>query len=355
MKEFKYISDRLLEWYHSNKRDLPWRNTRDPYKIWVSEIILQQTRVAQGTDYYLRFISRFPDIRTLAEADEREVLIYWQGLGYYSRARNLHYAARVMAECFGGEFPRDYQAIRSLKGVGDYTAAAVASFAFDLPYAAVDGNVFRVLSRLFGDDCPVDTSAGKRHFSSLAQQLLDFDNPALFNQSMMEFGALQCISPAPLCSTCPLQDLCLAFQAGNTTGFPVKSGKTKQQELYFYYFHIHFQDTLYLRKREGKGIWQNLYEFPLIESESPLDFQKLTRTTRFRELFGEGPLSTFRTKVKGKKHILSHRILHVDFYEVTIEEETPLLKSFCRIRPEEAGNYPVHRLMESYLSHDFFG
>lgn len=219
------LTSRIEQWYALHARDLPWRATRDAYCIWVSEIILQQTRVAQGYDYYLRFIERFPAVDDLAEADEDEVMRYWQGLGYYSRARNMHAAAKDIVNRFGGVFPSKYDDIRSLKGVGDYTAAAIASIAFGLPHAVVDGNVYRVLSRLFGIDTPIDTPEGKHYFSQLAQSLLHRENPGLYNQGLMEFGALQCTPGACDCGNCPLTDICVAFASHTVAQLPVKQGK----------------------------------------------------------------------------------------------------------------------------------
>ena len=224
--EDREISDILIRWYEENKRDLPWRRTSDPYLIWISEIILQQTRVVQGLEYFNRFTERFPDVAALARADEDEVMKYWQGLGYYSRARNLHAAARQIMNDFSGVFPRTREEVLSLKGIGDYTAAAICSFAYRLPYATVDGNVFRVLARLFDIDLPIDGGEGKKYFTALAQSLLDERRPDLFNQAMMEFGALQCVPKSPDCEHCRLNGTCLGLAARQVERLPVKSGKT---------------------------------------------------------------------------------------------------------------------------------
>lgn len=249
---------RIMEWYKENGRDLPWRNTKDPYRIWVSEIILQQTRVAQGYDYYCRFIRRFPDVNSLAEAGEDEVMKYWQGLGYYSRARNLHAAAREIAG--KGYFPDTYEEVRRLKGVGDYTAAAICSFAFGLPCAVVDGNVYRVLSRWMGIDMPVDSVKGKNYFRELAEELLVKEDPALYNQAIMDFGALQCTPSSPSCMFCPLSDSCVALQKGWVDRLPVKQHKTKVSERFFTYLFIISGDFTFIHKRTGDDIWKNLYE-----------------------------------------------------------------------------------------------
>ena len=221
------IAPLLLEWYALRGRDLPWRRTRDPYCIWLSEVILQQTRVAQGKDYYLRFVQRWPEAGALAAATEDEVLKMWQGLGYYSRARHLHAAARTVAERFGGEFPKDYAAVRALPGVGNYTAAAICSIAYDLPCAVLDGNVFRVLSRLFDVELPIDTAAGRKEFAELAQSQLDTRQPGRYNQAIMDFGALQCTPAQPRCEECPLAEQCMARAAGTVAERPVKQGRTK--------------------------------------------------------------------------------------------------------------------------------
>ena len=249
----------LIRWYQENKRDLPWRNTKDPYKIWISEIILQQTRVVQGYDYYCRFINRFPDVFALAEADEDEVMKYWQGLGYYSRARNLHEAARSIAG--RGVFPNTYEEVRKLKGVGDYTAAAICSFAYDMPYAVVDGNVYRVLSRWMGIEEPIDTVRGKKLFAALADELLERSVPALYNQAIMDFGAIQCVPSSPSCLFCPLSDSCVALQKGLVDALPMKQHKTKVTNRYFIYFYVRAGEYTFLHKREAGDIWHNLYEF----------------------------------------------------------------------------------------------
>ena len=348
MKNYRFVSEKILDWYEIHKRILPWRNIRDPYKIWISEVILQQTRVVQGLDYYKRFIERFPDVHTLAAAGEQEVLKYWQGLGYYSRARNLHAAARSIETRFGGKFPEDYESILSLEGIGEYTAAAVASFAFNQPRPVVDGNVFRFLSRLFAIEEPIDTSKGKKLFKELAGQLMDKQQDGLFNQAIMEFGALQCVPASPDCGACPLTAHCLAKMQGKVSGFPVKLNKPKTKELYLYYFYIHSGEFIFLKKREGKGIWQNLYEFPSVESETPLEFEDLIKHKDFQALFPGKNASAFKLLIKNCKHVLTHRILYADFYEIFPENESGLDK-YKKIRQSEIGEYPIHRLMQRFL------
>ncbi|MDR2620982.1 MAG: A/G-specific adenine glycosylase [Dysgonamonadaceae bacterium] len=348
MENYRFVREKILDWYEIHKRILPWRGITDPYKIWISEVILQQTRVAQGLEYYKRFIERFPDVHALAVADEQEVLKYWQGLGYYSRARNLHAAARSIETRFGGKFPQNYQLILSLQGIGEYTAAAVASFAFNLPYPVVDGNVFRFLSRLFVIEEPIDTSKGKKLFTELAGQLMDKHQAGLFNQAIMEFGALQCVPVSPDCGECPLAAHCLAKMQGKVSEFPVKQNKTKTKELYLYYFYIHSGESIFLKKREGKGIWQNLYEFPSVESEIPLEFEDLIKRKDFQALFPEKNATGFKLLMKNYKHVLTHRILYAGFYEVFVENESALGK-YKKIMQNEIGEYPIHRLMQLFL------
>lgn len=236
------FSEKLIAWYAENKRELPWRDTTDPYIIWISEIILQQTRVAQGYDYFLRFIHRFPNVTALAEAPEDEVMKCWQGLGYYSRARNLHVAAKSM----NGVFPATYEGVRALKGVGDYTAAAICSSAYGMPYAVVDGNVYRVLSRYFGIDTPVDSTEGKKLFAALADEMMDKSQPAVYNQAIMDFGAIQCTPQSPNCLFCPLVDSCSALKEGTITKLPVKQHKTKTTNRYFNYIYVRVGACTYL-------------------------------------------------------------------------------------------------------------
>ena len=347
--KFKMIALQLIEWYKIHRRILPWRDTGDAYRIWISEIILQQTRVVQGLDYYNRFIERFPDVRSLAIADEQEVLKHWQGLGYYSRARNLHVAARHIEENFGGKFPEDYETILSLKGIGEYTAAAIASMAFGAPYPVVDGNVFRFLSRFFAIETPIDTVKGKKQFIELAGQIMDSSQAGLFNQAIMEFGALQCVPALPDCSVCPFETQCLAYSSGKISDFPVKRNKTKSKTIYLYYFHIRSGNHIFIRKREEKGIWQNLYEFPLIESETPLEWEELIATEDFKTLFPSVEPLHFRLVLKNQKHVLTHRILYASFYEVTVEKAPESFSKFTAISPEAIDEYPIHRLMEIYL------
>ena len=254
------FSDSLLEWYEFNKRDLPWRETFDVYKIWISEIILQQTKVIQGIPYYLKFINHFPTIHKLSLAKEDEVLKVWEGLGYYSRARNMHYTAKYLVDNFDGNFPRDYKELLALKGIGPYTAAAISSIAFKLPYAVVDGNVIRVLSRFHGISIPYDTHKGKRIFQQLAQELLNLEKPDVYNQAIMDFGATQCKPKLADCNFCALNDSCFAFKNNIVDSLPVRSKKKKIKNRYIHFLIIQNENDVYIKKRE-KGIWKGLYEF----------------------------------------------------------------------------------------------
>ena len=328
------FSLRLLDWYALNGRQLPWRQTRDPYRIWVSEVILQQTRVVQGYDYFLRFIRRFPMVEDLAQASEDEVLRLWQGLGYYSRARNLHAASRQIVAM--GGFPQTYDTIRSLKGVGDYTAAAIASLAYDLPYAVVDGNVYRALSRYFGIDTPIDSTQGRKLFSALAQEMLVPNRPADYNQAIMDFGALQCVPKSPQCSECPLADACQAFAEGRVGELPVKQHSAHVRDRYFTYVYVRLGDEIFLHRRSAGDIWQGLYQPAMKEGLCPLSIAEI------EDWLGHcGRLTLLRSDVQ---HQLTHQRLHADFY---------LLEATCRpsleglwIKESERDRYAVPRLVE---------
>lgn len=342
------FGETLIRWYQENKRDLPWRDTKDPYKIWISEIILQQTRVAQGYDYYCRFIRRFPDVFALAEADEDEVMKYWQGLGYYSRARNLHEAARSIAR--RGSFPDTYEEVRALKGVGDYTAAAICSFAYGMPCAVVDGNVYRVLSRWMGIEEPIDTSAGKKLYAALAEELLERSEPALYNQAIMDFGALQCVPSSPSCLFCPLSDSCVALQKGWVEELPRKQHKTKVTNRYFLYFYIKAVNTVFLHKRGAGDIWHNLYELPLIETQRETGEEEVCRLPEYKTLFAGCEVRNTRLVAKQVKHVLSHRVIYADCYAVEIGEgETPQ-GDFRRVLIDDLHKFAVPRLLSRFFS-----
>lgn len=343
------VSRILQTWYKANKRALPWRESSDPYIIWISEIILQQTRVAQGMDYFYRFTGRFPDVASLAEASEDEVLKYWQGLGYYSRARNLHAAAQSIMEKFEGVFPAEYKDVLSLKGIGEYTAAAIVSFVWNKPYPVVDGNVFRVLSRLYGLDIPIDTTQGKKQFTELAGIVMDSEHAGRHNQAIMEFGALQCVPQNPDCEVCPLKECCMAYASGQVQTLPVKQNKTKTRPRYFHYLYIIYNKQTWLSRRGKKDIWEGLYEFPLIETEQPMEFDKLQQTEAFRNLFeGVGRLNV-SVDLPGVKHVLSHQILYTTFYRIEIEQIPEALNSYQAVPYEDIDRYAVPRLIHIYL------
>lgn len=267
----KLFTKQLMDWHqHHNNRSLPWKQESDPYKIWLSEIILQQTRAEQGLPYYLRFIERYPTIGELAAAPDEEVFRLWQGLGYYNRCKNLLYTARTITEKCAEKFPDKYQDLLELKGVGEYTAAAIASFAYKLPHAVVDGNVYRVLSRYFGIETPIDSTAGKLQFKTLANELLCTEDSAAYNQAIMDHGATVCTPATPACTACPLTSLCVAYRQNLTGLLPVKSKKQTVRTRYFHYLLLRSEDKIWIHKREKKDIWQNLYEPYLIEASQPL-------------------------------------------------------------------------------------
>ncbi len=344
-----HICNILINWYNKNKRELPWRDITDPYKIWISEIILQQTRVNQGLSYYLRFIERFSNIIQLAEAEEDDVLKYWQGLGYYSRARNLHKAAKQVVKKFNGRFPTNHADVLQLAGIGDYTAAAICSFANNQPYAVVDGNVYRVLSRLFGIDTPIDSTSGKKEFAKLAQNLLPENNAASHNQAIMEFGALQCVPVSPDCLNCPLQNSCKAYQSDTVSSLPLKKLKTKVSSRFFNYLHIDFRGNTFLQKRTGKDVWQNLYEFPLIESDKLLSVEQLIENEDFKKLFNEINHVEIYKISHPMKHVLSHRVIHAQFITIKINELNNNLKKLTNTPANEIDRFAVSRLMELFL------
>lgn len=342
----------LNHWYVNIKRNLPWRTTKDPYKIWLSEIILQQTRVNQGLNYYLKFVKHYPTVIDLACATEEEVLKDWQGLGYYSRARNLHATAKYIANELKGEFPTDYKAIKELKGVGDYTAAAIASFAFNLPHAVVDGNVYRVLSRIFGIDTPIDSTTGKKEFSLLAQQLLDLNNPGEHNQAIMEFGAVQCAPKSPNCKQCIFNTRCHAYYNKEVDLLPVKAKKIKQKVRHLNYFLIEDERSILVHKRTEKGIWQNLYDFPLVESDQELMTASIQENPHFKALL-KNTTHEIQASSTVRKHVLSHQILLAKFFHLkTSQLNKKYFPQFEIIKREKLNTLPVPKLIENYLNEE---
>lgn len=350
------IQNILHQWYHQNKRDLPWRHTTDPYRIWVSEIMLQQTQVAQGLPYYHRFMERFTSVQELAKAEEDEVLKLWQGLGYYSRARNLHAAAKQVVNDFGGVFPQSYDQLITLKGVGDYTASAVSSFSSGELKACIDGNVIRVVCRLFGIDAPYDTGEGKKAIRSLADELLSKTDSATHNQSIMEFGALQCTPKNTQCEACPLQDKCVAYSKQQVQLLPIKSKKTKVQDLFLYYFLYQEGNKIIIQQRASSGIWQNLYEFPLLESSTKISKAELllsindtitNKTSDFIECDIAAEPSNDISFSSSYTHILSHRRIQATFVHVKCDK-LPSIANTQIIKKEELESFPISRLIERY-------
>ncbi len=341
-----HFTNTIYRWYQQNKRDLPWRETTDPYKIWVSEIILQQTRVAQGIGYYNRFIESFANVHELAAASEDEVLKLWQGLGYYSRARNLHTAAKTIVQNYKGVFPDKYEEIIKLKGIGKYTAAAIASIAFSIPKATVDGNVYRVLSRYFDIETPIDSGLGQKAFAELAEEMLDRNDPGTYNQALMEFGAICCIPKNPDCKSCPLLNNCQAFSKNRVDILPVKEKKTKQNKRYFYYYLFENRDTIYLEKRTGNDIWKNLYQLPLKEETKELSEEEIILQKIPYIIDGKVNLVSVS---KQKKHILSHQIILARVIHVEISNETTIRKGPISVNKKDISKFAVPRLVELFF------
>lgn len=325
----------IEEWYNRNGRALPWRETHDAYRIWVSEIILQQTRVEQGRAYYERFVERFPDVQTLAEASEDEVLRLWQGLGYYSRARNLHAAAQQVVS-LGGAFPASFAQLRQLKGVGDYTAAAIASFAFGEACAVVDGNVYRVLARFTGEDTPIDSTTGKRLFADLAREMMDASQPALYNQAIMDFGALQCTPHTPNCDACPLVETCAAHAADLVDALPVKAHRTRVSDRFFSYICIQDKEgRILLQRRQEDDIWQGLYHFFLLECDHALTPAEVEQAL---------PKGTLTLLKSNHIHQLSHQRLHTNFYHLLLDGDASSLQGIWTL-PADLEHYALPRLL----------
>ena len=319
------FANHLIDWYKQNKRDLPWRLTKDPYKIWLSEIILQQTRVAQGLAYYNRFVKKFPTVEDLANAPIDDVLRLWQGLGYYSRARNLHSASQEILEKYNLEFPNSYKQLLHLKGVGHYTAAAIASFAFNEEVAVLDGNVFRVLSRFYGISSDISSTSGIKEFREISAQNLPHNDASTYNQAIMEFGALQCAPKSPNCTECPLLTDCYAYNHELQAELPVKIKKVKIRHRYLFYFVIRVNDNIYMKKREKKDIWEGLYDFHLFEGDKDDNyetaFQKDTIINRFHT---NNSIQTVAHSAEIVKHVLSHQNLYINFSEIRLNETVDL-------------------------------
>lgn len=338
---------KLRDWYLEHHRELPWRKTKDAYTIWLSEIILQQTRVDQGLPYFEKFTRQYPKVEHLAQAPQDEVLRLWEGLGYYSRARNMHAAAKSIVAEHKGVFPQIHADIKNLKGVGDYTAAAIASFAFNLPHAVVDGNVLRVLSRLMAEETPINSTQGKKSFQAYADEFLDQADPATHNQAIMELGALQCLPKNPKCPGCPLKDACQAYAQDRVAQFPVKTKKTYDRQRYLNYAYIHWKSHTWLEQREA-GIWKGLHQFPLIESESELAVEKGAKAWKEKLHLREwDSLHVHRLA----KHKLSHQSLFISIWEIHLPKDSlePTLNDANKIAIRDLKNFGLPRPLRKFL------
>ncbi len=322
----------ITNWYAKNKRDLPWRKTKNPYYIWLSEIMLQQTRVAQGLPYYLKFTETYKTVFDLANAPEEAVLKLWQGLGYYSRARNLHATAKFVAFELDGKFPETYKGLLKLKGIGDYTASAIASICFDEPTPVVDGNVYRVLSRYFGIDIPINSTQGIKYFKELATTLINVKDPATYNQAIMEFGAKQCKPQNPDCNKCPLNESCVSLQKQLVNQLPIKIKKRKIKKRFFNYLVISSNNHTLLQQRLEKGIWQNLYEFPLIEETKGLTEETIVEHAIFKELIKERKFNIVLYNEDAIVHKLSHQHIYTKFWIVTLQDQLKTGIEFSKVR-----------------------
>ncbi|MBO3699821.1 A/G-specific adenine glycosylase [Roseivirga sp. E12] len=350
--ESEIFVNQLISWYDHQKRDLPWRQTDDPYKIWLSEIILQQTRVKQGMPYYLKFIEQYPTVNDLATAPESEVLRLWQGLGYYSRARNLHACAKTVSNDLGGEFPSSFEELLKLKGIGRYTAAAIASIAFNKPNAVVDGNVYRVLSRVFGIEDDISNSKTLKIFETKANTLIDKKAPGEFNQAIMDFGAIQCTPKSPACAICPMSSFCYAFNTGKQEVLPVKTKKVKVRNRFFYYYVYEFGDKLLMKERGPKDVWQGLYDFSLLESP-----ESLSEESVLKEISIEGlVVIDFSEEVK---HVLTHQRIFARFIRVKVKDlgNFEALSNSKKLKAFELGKVqelPKPILIQNYLQKEIF-
>lgn len=346
--ELSTLRSKLHQWYIRHKRDLPWRETNDPYRIWLSEIILQQTRVNQGLPYYEKFVSNYPDVNSLAKAPQEKVLKDWEGLGYYSRARNMHFSAKQIAEEFQGVFPSTLSEIKSLKGVGDYTAAAIGSFAFNLPAAVLDGNVFRFLSRIYAEETPINTGKGKKVFQNLADEFLDIQNPALHNQAIMEFGAQYCLPKNPACADCIFASDCIAYKNNRVAELPNKERKSYNRERHLNYLMIEMDGSIWLEQRT-EGIWKGLFQFPLIESIESLDEAGFWAESELQRMLSTG-MELLRVDALGV-HKLSHQTLFIKIWTFKILKAKDLssLSAYKPIQRSELSNLAFPRPLRKFL------
>ncbi|MCB2194711.1 MAG: A/G-specific adenine glycosylase [Bacteroidetes bacterium] len=344
------ITNKLIEWYSLHKRNLPWRETRNPYAIWVSEIILQQTRVNQGLGYYLKFMETFPDIHTLAAAPMDQLLKVWQGLGYYTRARNMHFTAQDIVQNYNGIFPNSYKDLIKLKGIGDYTASAIASISFKEPSPVLDGNVFRVIARIYGISESTQSAQGKKNFKGVLTKLIPHDKPGVFNQAIMEFGALQCTPKNPLCEECIFKSSCFALNNNLIDDLPRKKVKVKQTKRYFNFLHILYNDSTFVEQRTENDIWKLLYQFPLIETSSDYSLNELEKTNLWKQIFNNIK-PQINLNYSEKKHQLSHQKLYVKFYEIRINTLNSYInKNFRKVSFRELENLGIPILLENYLA-----
>lgn len=354
----RFFTENLLAWFAQNHRPLPWKGERDPYKIWLSEIILQQTRVEQGLPYFQKFVAQYPTVRDLADAPEDELMKTWQGLGYYSRARNLYATAKFVAHELNGRFPETFDGLRQLKGVGDYTAAAIASFAFGLPHAVLDGNVYRVLARFFGIETPTDSPAAKKEFAQLANQLLDPTRPGDFNQAIMDFGATHCTPQQPKCVACPLRPECAAHLYNKVSELPVRARRLEKKERFFLYVVFNRGEDTFIQKRMGRDIWQDLYEFPIVELPA-LPTESAEIVGLISNKFFDGKVGGFEVLRVSKpyKQVLTHQIVKAIFCEIDLKDkglEThsmgfPTANYIQTNRIQLKKMYAVPRIIDSYL------
>lgn len=347
----RYFSKKIVEWYLRNKRNLPWRDTTDPYKIWLSEIILQQTRVSQGLPYYEKFIQTYPTVRNLATAPQDKVMRLWQGLGYYTRARNLHKCSKDIVALLDGTFPDNFAALKKLPGIGDYTAAAIASFAFGEAVAVVDGNVFRVLSRIFGIDAPIDSPQGRNVFTRLANELISQDRPGSHNQAVMEFGATFCVPLNPPCHECIFKSSCFAFQKGIQSYLPVKAKTKESRKRYFHYLVFRKGKSLMMRKRIEKDIWTGLYDFPLIEHSKPVTISKVLADPVLHSIDNRNELLVSETY----KHVLTHQTIFCRFIVIPWSSRSEAVGNHRFYSIDKVSSLPkpvlISRFLDDYIFH----
>lgn len=348
--QYEHFKKALLRWNkQKNNRNMPWKGEKDPYKIWLSEIILQQTRVAQGLEYYKKFVKEYPTIQQLAKGTDQKTFKLWEGLGYYSRCKNLIHTARYITETYNGIFPNEFEKILALKGIGEYTASAISSFAFNQPYAVLDGNVFRVLARYFGISLPIDTNEGKRYFKELAQVLIDIKQPGTYNQAIMDFGATVCTPQIPTCTNCPLNSNCVALSQNAVNLYPKKGKALKKKERWFYYLIIQQKDTLFIRKRMDKDIWQNLYEFVLVEHQNKIDLSQLKN---IKSIIKNVNISTKNFTIEEisdeSSQILSHQIIKGQFIHLKCTNFYPG-NEYVPIALSKIKQFPFPKFITSYL------